>query len=68
MPSGKFRTGMKLSQSFVRARDGEAASTAYMHAAVAVEYLERRFGFGKIREALVGFGRPSSAAIMLKVA
>jgi cellulose synthase operon protein C len=41
----------------VRARDAEAASTAYMHAAVAVEYLERRYGFAKIREALVAFGR-----------
>jgi cellulose synthase operon protein C len=47
----------KLSQSFVRARDAEAASTAYMHAAVAVEYLEQRFGFPKIREALVAFGQ-----------
>ena len=52
----------KLSQSFVRARDAEAASTAYMHAAVAVEFLERRFGFPKIREALVAFGRGERGA------
>jgi tetratricopeptide (TPR) repeat protein len=56
----------KLSQSFVRARDAEAASTAYLHAAVAVEYLERRFGFPKIREALVDFGRGKSVRAVLE--
>jgi tetratricopeptide (TPR) repeat protein len=56
----------KLSQSFVHARDAEAASTAYMHAAVAVEYLERRFGFPKIREALVAFGRGERVAAVLQ--
>ena len=55
----------KLSQSFVRARDAEAASTAYLHAAVAVEYLEQRFGFAKIREALVAFGRGERTAAVL---
>jgi tetratricopeptide (TPR) repeat protein len=56
----------KLSQSFVRARDAETASTAYLHAAVAVEYLERRFGFAKIREALVDFGRGKSVRAVLE--
>jgi predicted Zn-dependent protease len=56
----------KLSQSFVRARDAEAASNAYLHAAVAVEYLEERFGFPKIREALVAFGRGQAVGPVLE--
>lgn len=57
MASGTLVPLATLSKSFVRARDAEAASTAYLHAAVAVEFLERRFGFAKIREALAAFGR-----------
>jgi tetratricopeptide (TPR) repeat protein len=66
MSAGALAPMEKLSQSFVRARDAEAASTAYMHAAVAVEYLERRFGFPKIREALVAFGRGERVATVLQ--
>ncbi len=47
----------KLSQGFVRARDAESASVAYLHAALAVEFLQARFGFAKIRAALAAFGR-----------
>jgi Tfp pilus assembly protein PilF len=66
LSAGALAPMEKLSQSFVRARDAEAASTAYMHAAVAVEYLERRFGFPKIREALVAFGRGDRVAVVLQ--
>src|SRR6185436_1157567 len=66
MSAGALAPMEKLSQSFVRARDAEAASTAYLHAAVAVEYLEQRFGFPKIREALVAFGRGERVATVLQ--
>ena len=46
-----------LSNAFVNARSGDDAARAYAHAAVAVEFLERRFGFAAIREALVAYGR-----------
>jgi tetratricopeptide (TPR) repeat protein len=66
LSAGSLAPLAKLSQSFVRARDAEAASTAYLHAAVAVEYLEERFGFPKIREALAGFGRGQSVEAVLE--
>ncbi len=56
----------KLSQAFVHARDVTAASTAYLHAAVALDFLERRFGFRKIREALDAFGRGEPVAGVLE--
>jgi tetratricopeptide (TPR) repeat protein len=56
----------KLSQSFVRARDPEDASTAYLHAAMAVEHLEKRFGFPRIRQALVDFGRGERVRAVLE--
>ena len=46
-----------LSNAFVDARDGEAAARAYALAALAVDFLERRFGFPRLREALVAWGR-----------
>lgn len=46
-----------LSQAFVRARDPEAAQLAYLVSARAVEYLETRFGFAKIKSALVAYGQ-----------
>jgi tetratricopeptide (TPR) repeat protein len=57
-----------LSQSFVRARSPEAASLAYMQSAVALEWLEARFGFEKIREALVAFGRGARGPAVLAAA
>ncbi|HTA21450.1 MAG TPA: hypothetical protein VK989_19290, partial [Polyangia bacterium] len=46
-----------LSNAFLEAHDAESATRAYAHAALAVDFLERRFGFGKLREALVAWGR-----------
>jgi tetratricopeptide (TPR) repeat protein len=66
LTTGTLAPLAKLSQSFVRARDAEAASTAYLHAAVAVEYLEDRFGFAKIRDALAAFGRGKPVAAVLE--
>jgi tetratricopeptide (TPR) repeat protein len=66
LAAGSLPPIAKLSQSFVRARDAEAASAAYLHAAVAVEYLEEKFGFPKIREALVAFGRGQSVTAVLE--
>jgi Tfp pilus assembly protein PilF len=46
-----------LSNAFVDAHDAESATRAYAHAALAVDFLERRFGFARLREALVAWGR-----------
>jgi Tfp pilus assembly protein PilF len=54
---GELPALVDLSNAFVDARDGDAAARAYAHAALAVDFLERRFGFGKLREALVAWGR-----------
>jgi tetratricopeptide (TPR) repeat protein len=53
-----------LSNAFVTAR-GDEAARAYAHAAVAVDFLERRFGFAALREALVAFGRGEAEAVVL---
>jgi cellulose synthase operon protein C len=66
LDAGALAPLAKLSQSFVRARDAEGASTAYLHAAVAVEYLEQRFGFPRIREALTAFGRGTPVNAVLE--
>ena len=66
MSAGTLAPLETLSKSFVRARDAEAASTAYLHAAVAVEFLERRFGFPKVREALAAFGRGERVGAVLE--
>ena len=55
--AGKLPTLVELSTAFVHARDVDGALRAYAHAAVAMEFLERRFGFARIREALAAFGR-----------
>jgi Tfp pilus assembly protein PilF len=59
---GAWRRGelpplVELTNAFVDARDPESATRAYAHAALAVDFLERRFGFAKVREALVAWGR-----------
>jgi tetratricopeptide (TPR) repeat protein len=46
-----------LSNAFTNARSGQAAAQAYAHAALAVDFLERRFGFRAIRDALAAYGR-----------
>ena len=45
---------------------GDEAVRAYAHAAVAVEFLERRFGFPALRDALVAFGRGEPEAAVLE--
>jgi tetratricopeptide (TPR) repeat protein len=54
---GELPSLVELSNAFVDARDAESATRAYAHAALAVDFLERRFGFAKVREALVAWGR-----------
>jgi tetratricopeptide (TPR) repeat protein len=56
-----------LSNAFVTAR-GDEAARAYAHAAVAMDFLERRFGFPALREALAAFGRGErEAAVIAKM-
>jgi tetratricopeptide (TPR) repeat protein len=61
---GELPTLQSLSNAFVTSR-GDEAARAYAHAAVAVDFLERRFGFPALREALAAFGRgePEAAVI-----
>jgi cellulose synthase operon protein C len=59
----------ELSDAFVNARNGDDAIRAYAQAALAVEFLERRFGFAAIRSALVAYGRGErGAAVLEKIA
>ncbi len=55
-----------LSNAFVSARNPDDATRAYMYAAVAMDFLERRFGFARIREALVAYGRGERGAPVLE--
>jgi hypothetical protein len=55
-----------LSNAFIDARDAESATRAYAHAALAVDFLERRFGFAKLREALVAWGRGERGPAVLE--
>jgi len=64
--TGKLPTLVDLSTAFIRARDSDGALRAYAHAATAMEFLERRFGFAKIREALVAYGRGERGAPVLE--
>jgi tetratricopeptide (TPR) repeat protein len=54
---GELPSLVDLSNAFIEARDGASAARAYAHAALAVDFLERRFGFPKLRAALVAWGR-----------
>jgi cellulose synthase operon protein C len=56
----------ELSNAFVNAHDAEGAVRAYAHAALAMEFLERRFGFGSIRSALVAYGRGERGPAVLE--
>jgi tetratricopeptide (TPR) repeat protein len=47
----------ELSNSFINARSSDDAARAYAHAALAMDFLERRFGFPRIRAALEAYGR-----------
>ena len=55
-----------LSQSFVRAANDSAAAMAYMHSAAAVDFLERRFGFARLRAGLEGWGKGQTDAQVLE--
>ena len=61
---GELPTLLSLSNAFVTAR-GDEAARAYAQAAAAVDFLERRFGFPALREALVAFGRGEAEAAVL---
>jgi tetratricopeptide (TPR) repeat protein len=62
---GELPTLLSLSNAFVTAR-GDEAARAYAHAAVAMDFLERRFGFPALREALVAFGRGEAEGDVLR--
>jgi len=64
--TGKLPTLVDLSTAFIRARDADGALRAYAHSAAAMEFLERRFGFAKIREALAAYGRGERGAPVLE--
>jgi tetratricopeptide (TPR) repeat protein len=64
--AGKLPTLVDLSTAFVHARDADEALRAYAHAAVAMEFLERRFGFAAIRGALAAYGRGERGAGVLE--
>ncbi|MBC8131959.1 MAG: tetratricopeptide repeat protein [Deltaproteobacteria bacterium] len=53
---GELASLTTLSNGFVRARNAEEATRAYAQAAAALDYLDRTFGFARIRDALVRFG------------
>ncbi|HVR60827.1 MAG TPA: tetratricopeptide repeat protein [Polyangia bacterium] len=68
---GRLRTGrlptlVNLSSAFTRAQSADDATAAYAHAAVALDFLDRRFGFARIRAALVQYGRGARGADVLE--
>jgi tetratricopeptide (TPR) repeat protein len=54
---GELPSLVDLSHSFLEARDAETASRAYAHSALAVDFLERRFGMPRLLDALRAWGR-----------
>jgi tetratricopeptide (TPR) repeat protein len=57
-----------LSNAFVNARNGDDATRAYAQAALAVDFLERRFGFPALRNALVAYGQGErGGAVLAKI-
>jgi tetratricopeptide (TPR) repeat protein len=63
---GELPTLAALSNGFVEARNGDEATRAYAQAALAVDFLERRFGFAAIRRALEAYGRGGRGAAVLE--
>jgi tetratricopeptide (TPR) repeat protein len=53
---GEMASLAALSNAFVLARDAEETTRAYAEAAAALDYLDRTFGFARIRGALLRFG------------
>jgi predicted Zn-dependent protease len=66
LQAGTLPTLGTLSRAFVTARDARSAALAYLHASAVVEFLEQRFGFAKIREALQAYGRGDRGAAVLE--
>jgi tetratricopeptide (TPR) repeat protein len=64
---GELPTLAALSNGFVDARNGDEATRAYAQAALAVDFLERRFGFAAIRRALEAYGRGLRGAAVLEL-
>jgi Tfp pilus assembly protein PilF len=62
---GELPTLVALSDAFIAARDAASATRAYAHAALAVDFLERRFGFARLLEALAAYGRGARGAPVL---
>ena len=60
MRQGRVPSLGNLSSAFIDARTPEQAIAAYMLSAHAVAFLEQRHGFGKLRQALVDFGKGMS--------
>jgi Tfp pilus assembly protein PilF len=63
---GELPALVELSNAFLEARDAESASRAYALASLAVDFLERRFGFAPLREALVAWGRGERGPAVLE--
>jgi tetratricopeptide (TPR) repeat protein len=66
LKAGRLPTLVDLSAPFTRATEPDGATRAYAHAAVALDFLERRFGFAKIRTALQAYGRGERGAAVLE--
>ncbi len=56
----------RLSHAFVHARNADDAAAAYLFAAEAMEFLERSYGFPKIRAALTAFAAGGRDAEVLE--
>ena len=65
LAAGVLPSMVDLSSAFVTASDSRAAASAYIHAAVAVEYLEKTYGFARLRAALEAYGRGERGAPVL---
>ena len=56
LKTGRLPTLVSLSSAFINAQNPDDATAAYAHAAAAMDFLDRRFGFAKIRAALLQYG------------
>ncbi|HEX3697291.1 MAG TPA: tetratricopeptide repeat protein [Polyangia bacterium] len=66
LKTGRLPTLVNLSSAFTSAVDPDDATAAYAHAAAALDFLDRRFGFAAIRAALVQYGRGQRGATVLE--
>ena len=63
---GELPSLLSLSNAFITVRTSEDAARTYALSALAVDFLERRFGFTAIRDALAAFGRGEREAAVLQ--